>query len=76
MMRRFQLRRAVDHSGVSGTGVVAEGVEFSNNHVALTWLTKPGNYRYVPMGVAIYESTDHVLEVHGHDGDTVLDFLD
>jgi len=33
--RPFVLRRLVDETGVSGTGVVAEGVEFSDGTVAL-----------------------------------------
>ncbi len=35
-MRRFQLNRIVDESGVSGTGVVAQGVEFDNGFCAMT----------------------------------------
>ena len=38
-MRLFKLQRKVDCSGVSGTGVVAEGVEFDDGQVALRWLT-------------------------------------
>jgi hypothetical protein len=38
--RPFVLRRLVDETGVSGTGVVAEGVEFSDGTVALRWLSQ------------------------------------
>lgn len=34
-MNRFELVRDVDVTGISGTGVVAEGVEFSDGTVAL-----------------------------------------
>ena len=37
--RRFELHRDDDVSGVSGTGVVAEGVLFSSGRVALEWLS-------------------------------------
>src|SRR5579872_1239536 len=38
--RRFVLVRHEDVSGVSGTGVVAEGVAFSNGVVALQWASE------------------------------------
>ena len=38
-MRRFYMQRNKDVSGLSGTGIVAEGVVFTNGFVALTWLT-------------------------------------
>ena len=38
-MRHFYLDRHEDATGISGTGVVAQGVEFDNGKVALTWLT-------------------------------------
>ena len=38
-LRPFWLVRDTDVSGISGTGVVAEGVEFSSGVVALTWLS-------------------------------------
>ena len=36
-MRRFLLERIEDVSGVAGTGWVAEGIQFTNGCVALTW---------------------------------------
>lgn len=39
-IRRFILR-SEDVSGTSGTGVVAEGVEFSNGQVAIHWNPEP-----------------------------------
>jgi hypothetical protein len=38
--KRFVLRRHEDVSGVSGTGIVAEGVLFSNGVVALQWTSE------------------------------------
>ena len=37
-MRRFTLDRGHDESGVSGTGIVVEGVEFSDGKVVVRWL--------------------------------------
>ena len=37
-MRTFELHRDTDVSGVSGTGVVAEGVEFADGTTVVRWL--------------------------------------
>ena len=69
--RRFVLRRNVDVSGVSGTGVVAEGVEFSSGVVALTWLSAwPTSVVFHDRGIASVEA------VHGHGGATRIVWLD
>jgi hypothetical protein len=39
-MRRFCLFREEDVSGVSGTGVVAEGVVFSTGKAVLSWCSE------------------------------------
>ncbi|MGH3383575.1 MAG: hypothetical protein ACRDO1_03255 [Nocardioidaceae bacterium] len=68
-MRRFQLVRFVDHSGVSGTGVVAEGVEFTDGGVALHWTGgRPAT--------AVWPDLGSVVAVHGHSGSTVVRWLD
>lgn len=69
MPRRFVLLRHRDPSGVSGTGTVAEGVQFSDGWVTLHW---PSKYP----SSTVYESIDHVRELHGHDGSTVIRWLD
>lgn len=68
-MRRFILRRLADESGISGTGVVAEGIRFSNGQAVLHWLTQLSS-------VAVYHSVDVIVSVHGHDGKTVLEWVD
>ena len=69
-MRVFRLERDVDASGVSGTGVVAEGVEFSDGTVALRWL---GGW---PTSVVFHERGIRSVEaVHGHEGKTRIVFL-
>ena len=68
-MRRFILRRTEDVSGTSGTGVVAEGCLFSTGFCALTWLTPLSS-------LAWYHSPEVIIGVHGHDGKTVMEYLD
>lgn len=69
-MRPFQLVRREDLSGVSGTGLVAEGVAFSDGTVALRWLT--GEHR----STGLHSSIRAVLAVHGHEGRTQIRWLD
>jgi hypothetical protein len=65
--RRFLLIRRHDISGVTGTGVVAEGIRFSDQTVALRW------YGAAP-ATAVGDSVDAFLAVHG-DG-TAIHWLD
>jgi hypothetical protein len=66
-MRNFELQRIEDVSGVSGTGVVAEGVVFSDGVVALRWLTE------WPTSVVFYDRGMEAVEViHGHNGRTQI----
>lgn len=66
-MRTFKLVRTTDVSGVSGTGIVAEGVEFSSGKCSLAWVTQ---YR----SVAVYDSIHELEAIHGHDGATVIEW--
>lgn len=68
-MRRFQLHRDVDETGMSGPGVVAEGCEFTSGTCALTWLT-PFHV------VAMYSSIKALESVHGHGGKTRIVWID
>lgn len=67
-MRLFQLIRAEDETGVSGTGCVAEGVVFSNGWVAMTWLSDRPS-------IVFYPAIEDVEAIHGHDGKTKVHFL-
>ncbi len=69
MMRRFYLDRHTDASGVSGIGRVAEGVVFERGEVVLWWLTS-----HRTMGM--YASIDEMVEIHGHQGKTVVTWVD
>ncbi len=69
--RRFVLNRIVDETGVSGTGVVAEGVLFSNGIVALHWTSE------FPTSVVFHHrGMESVEKVHGHSGSTRIEWLD
>ena len=69
-MHRFELHRDEDVSGVSGTGVVAEGVEFRDGHVALRWVV--GRHP----STVLYDDVRAVTAVHGHGGLTRLVWVD
>jgi len=69
--RRFELHRDADVTGVSGTGVVAEGVAFSDESVVLRWLSEwPTSVVFHDRGIAAVEA------VHGHGGQTRIVWLD
>lgn len=71
--RRFRLIRRDDVTGVSGTGAVAEGAEWTSGWVALHW---PGKGKPGVTSTAVYESVEKMMKVHGHDGATVIEWID
>lgn len=68
-MRRFNLVRNEDESGVSGTGTVAQGTEFDDGTCAMRWLTAKAS-------TAVYDSILDLEEIHGHGGKTVIEWID
>lgn len=68
-MRRFVLDRDEDATGTSGTGVVAEGVQFSNGQVVIHWLSQLE-------AVNVYANAMVLEKLHGHGGRTVVRWLD
>jgi hypothetical protein len=50
-------------------GAVAEGCVFSNGRTVLNWTT-----RYASVGV--YDSLSELLNIHGHEGSTQIEWLD
>lgn len=64
-MRLFHLERIEDVSGVSGTGLVAEGIQFTNGKCVISWLTRYSS-------VAIYEDVQTLVNIHDHGGKTRL----
>ena len=68
-MRRFVLWRHEDVSGVSGTGMVAEGVEFSDGRVVLRWRGSHPSF-------TLFKSVQDLVAVHGHQGRTEVQWVD
>lgn len=67
-MRIFQVLRDEDVSGVSGTGLVAEGIEFWDGVVALRWYGEDAS-------TVVWPNLDAAIRVHGHDGRTRFEFI-
>jgi hypothetical protein len=68
-LRRFELHREDDETGISGTGVVAHGVEFYDRTIAMRWIT-------LHTSTALYASISDVEAIHGHNGKTQVVWLD
>lgn len=68
-MRRFQLHRDHDVSGVSGIGVVAEGVEFTDGTCVVRWLSDRRS-------TVVWGSIGDVQAIHGHGGATRIVWTD
>ncbi len=68
-MRRFFLDRKEDETGVSGAGIVAYGVQWLNGEMVLHWPSRGGT-------TAFYKSADQLIDIHGHDGKTVIEWID
>lgn len=70
-MRRFELHRDIDETGISGTGVVAQGVEFDDDVVVMRWLTE------WPTSTVLHDRGAASLEhIHGHGGKTRVVWID
>jgi len=67
--RRFVLERKEDIHGNSGTGTVAEGCEFENGWVALTWASQYSSGTWFP-------SIHNLKHLHGHEGRTRVLWID
>ena len=62
-MKTFELHRDADATGISGTGIVAEGVIFEDGTVALRWKT-------AHKSTTIYADIGTLRAIHGHEGQT------
>jgi hypothetical protein len=68
-MRRFTLQRHEDVTGVSGTGFVAEGVQFSDGTVVVRWRGEHAT-------TTVHASFASVEAIHLHVGKTSVDWLE
>lgn len=62
--RRFHLERDTDVTGISGTGVVAEGIVFSNGKTVIAWVV--GEHQ----STVVWDGIESVDAIHGHGGAT------
>ena len=69
MHRKFHLVRTEDVSGVSGTGIIAEGVEWTGGRVRLHWLGTHSTFEDL-------DNIKEVTDIHGHDGKTHVEWLE
>ena len=67
-MRLFRLVRQEDVSGVSGVGVVAEGCQFHDGQVAMSWFGQHHTLEISP-------SIESITAIHGHEGRTVVEWI-
>ena len=58
-IRAFTVYRDDDQTGVSGTGVVIEGVKLATGQAVIHWLYPPPRG-----GIAIFDSMDDFIKVH------------
>jgi hypothetical protein len=68
-VRRFQLHRDQDVTGISGTGLVAEGAAFSDGGAVVRWLTGIRS-------TVVWDDVEAVEKIHGHGGQTRIVWLD
>lgn len=68
-MKRFVLNREVDVSGISGTGTVAEGVQFTDGVCVIRWF---GEHQ----STVVWPGIESVEAIHGHGGATTIEWVD
>jgi hypothetical protein len=71
-MKRFYLERSEDVSGVSGTGRITEGIQWSDGRIAIRWPTK----NLLPGSGSTFDSIEDVKRIHGHGGLTRVVWVD
>lgn len=67
--RRFLLVRNTDITGVSGVGVVADGVVFPDGTTVMRWRTRHAS-------TVVWAGVDEAMQVHGHAGATRIEWVD
>ena len=70
LFRRFHLYRHHDETGVSGPGIVAEGIQYRDGCIAMRWCVNPAR------STTVYTNHDDVTTIHGHDGKTEIVWID
>jgi len=68
-IKRFLFKRSEDVSGVSGTGTVGEGVEFTNGKIVMCWLSSVSS-------LSFFDNIKELELIHGHEGRAVIEWID
>ena len=71
-MKGFNLIRDRATTPVSGEGVIAQGVKFSDGTIALRWNASDYTFR----STVIWQSISAMMHVHGWDGETRVQWID
>ena len=66
----YLLVRKEDPSGISGTGVIAQAVEWSDGSGVLHWPENPAEEK--PETTTVFASFKDIRKLHGHGDKTVL----
>lgn len=69
MLRNFQVVRDEDVSGKSGTGVVAVGTQYPSGVCIMEWIADG------PSSRGEYPDVAALIEIHGHEGRTRVEWL-
>ena len=76
----FYLVRLEDETGVSGTGIIGEGVRWTDGSVSIRWVSSTPsfvNFEGVPEDAKVKRiAQDHIKCVHGHSGKTKVVWAD
>jgi hypothetical protein len=76
-MRTFRLIRDEDPTGISGTGSVAEGVEFDDGTVAMRWEGPiQRDWGLIEPTTVLHPNIANVENLHGHNGVTHIEWED
>jgi hypothetical protein len=70
-MNPFLMIRDEDETGISGTGVVAEGIEFSDGTCVIRWQTHGDDHH----STVVWSSIEDAKAIHGHGGRTRFVYL-
>lgn len=68
-MRCFVLWRKEDPTAVSGSGIIAEGIQFGDGRVSLRWISDHAS-------TANFDSIEDVRLIHGQGGTIVVEWMD
>lgn len=68
-IKRFRLYRNEDKIGISGTGLIADGVQFANGKVCVHWFGET-------QSIVVWDNIKDMEKVNCHNGSTRIIFLD